>query len=426
MKAGLQSSFLISCIICIISNVLCGLAAFVPTQYGFGLMLSGRIGLGIASGIGTVISPVYFNDISPIHLKGIIGASYQLATVGGILVSQLLAVQMATKELYGWLLFSPTLVSLIQLILAPFLLPESPSWLRSKGMTDEAFKVSKRLGLLDVSDNSPSKNSSNIEDQTELSTDSSSQTHIRSSPNLGPRSSPSSSPSLGPMLDDLTSNKSLTLIQIISDPKLSVSLFMLLALQIGQQLCGIGALFFYSTDFFILAGLENPTFGTLLASGVNVVAVICVLPLLMNKPRRKLLIIGLSGMFISALILTSALLSIGDGADKMSGMEQEGISPPILSVLEERIEEEGNEVVGDDVVSVFISAYIPYIALTVVLTFIIFYELSIGLVPWIVGAELFPANSKDAAFSFASGTLSTSYKYICLGLLYTPPLVRVP
>jgi hypothetical protein len=189
------------------------------------------------------------------------------------------------------------------------------------------------------------------------------------------------------------SPSSMPLMSIAKDQRLFPALFLLFSLLVGQQLCGINALFFYSTDFFKLAGLDNPTVGTLLASGVNVIAVMCVLPLLVSTPRRKLLLVGLSGMLVSALILTSALLALDGQHSKVESIE----------LFDMPTEQTTNDNVTDEVVSSFLSSYIPYVALTVVLTFIIFFEVSVGLVPWIVGTEMFPPQSKDAAFSFVSG-----------------------
>jgi len=363
MRNGLTSALNISCIICIFSNLLCGAAAFFPV-YGFNFLLIGRIGNGIASGIGTVVSPVYFGDISPPHLRGIIGASYQLATVSGILFAQLIASPMATTDLYGWLLLSPTLFSLLQLFVAPFALVESPNWLRSRGYEQQAQKASLRLAT--TSSIGP------MDDEKVLPT-------IVEDGSFDAGSISAAHPNL-------------SLLEVAKDPQLAPAFFLLLVMLIGQQLCGINALFFYSTDFFKLAGLENPMLGTLMCSGVNVLAVAVVLPMLVSTARRKMMMWGLGGMLFSASILTAALVLLDDPSNE----EVDSVEANLPTTPFNAIEIEA-------VVALEPVNYTPMVVLAVVLSFIAAFELSLGLVPWIIGTELFPTHAKGAAFSCASG-----------------------
>lgn len=60
----------------------------------------GRFVVGWASGIGTVVVPLYISEISPANKRGILGSFNQLAIVIGILVSVVLGIRLATRD--GW------------------------------------------------------------------------------------------------------------------------------------------------------------------------------------------------------------------------------------------------------------------------------------------------------------------------------------
>ena len=49
--------------------------------------------------------------------------------------------------------------------------------------------------------------------------------------------------------------------------------------------------------------------GTLLASGVNAIAMVATVPLMERAGRRRLLLVGISGMLFSALGLTGVLIA---------------------------------------------------------------------------------------------------------------------
>lgn len=81
-------------------------------------------------------------------------------------------------------------------------------------------------------------------------------------------------------------------------------------MQLSQQLSGINAIFYYSTDIFTSAGLaeEMAKYSTI---GVGVVMVIMSLVsiMLMDRTgRRTLHLYGLGGMFLTSMFLTIFLL----------------------------------------------------------------------------------------------------------------------
>ena len=178
----------------------------------------------------------------------------------------------------------------------------------------------------------------------------------------------------------------------------------------------------YNIDFFAAAGLENPMVGTLLSSFVNLVATgnnvdrqavkqqhffgflsnlaylsprsylsafmtmletsaVAVLPLIESAGRRPLLLTGIGGMAVSALVLTGAMVRLGAQAP----------------ALEVNNPEEGAGGGGGGM------GVLALAAVSGVLAFVSFFELGLGAIPWSIGGEIFPPDAKDAALGFAAG-----------------------
>ena len=94
---------------------------------------------------------------------------------------------------------------------------------------------------------------------------------------------------------------------MLMDKKIRKLLVCSLVLQMAQQLCGINAVFYYSTMFF--EGLiDSPLLGTTIVGGVNVAATYIALLLMENTNRRTLILWSAGGMFVSSVMLVICLL----------------------------------------------------------------------------------------------------------------------
>jgi len=94
-------------------------------------------------------------------------------------------------------------------------------------------------------------------------------------------------------------------------PKIRTLLLSSLVLQVGQQLCGINAVFYYSTMFFE-GIIDDPLVGTTIVGVVNVVATWIVLFLMDRFGRRTLILWSSGGMFFSCIIIVMSLLGYFD------------------------------------------------------------------------------------------------------------------
>lgn len=115
-------------------------------------------------------------------------------------------------------------------------------------------------------------------------------------------------------------------------------------LQMAQQLCGINAVFYYSNAIFT-GMIRSPLVGTTIVAAVNVVATYVALQVMDTTPRRSLLLISAGGMLLSAAVIMASLLGL---------------------------------------------VYAP-IAVWAVLSFVAFFELGLGPIPWLIVAEMFDA-----------------------------------
>ena len=287
-----------------------------------------RFIIGFASGFSSVLVPIYLGELAPPTLRGTLGTLTQFSFVIGIFVSDLLAFPFAKEESYWRILFSvPAVASLAQIICYPFLI-ESPRWLLSRNRRCiKARHIIKKLRGL------------RYEHEVEMEVDHFiSAAHAQSCDNN----------------DDHTSS-GIALASMLLDNQIRRLLICSLVLQMAHQLCGINAVFYYSTMLFE-GVIDNPLLGTAIVGGANVVATYVALLLMENTNRRKLILWSATGMLISCLL---------------------GFFRKISSVIW-------------------------------VILFLSFFEIGLGPVPWLIVTEMFEAKYVATAMS-----VSCQVNWIC-------------
>lgn len=141
-------------------------------------------------------------------------------------------------------------------------------------------------------------------------------------------------------------------------------------LQMSQQLCGINAVFYYSTSFFE-GIISNPLVGTTMVGAVNVLATYAALLLMDTTERRNLILVSSGGMLLSTVLLTVSLLGYISHA---------------------------------------------YVAIAAVMLYVMFFEIGLGPIPWLIVAEMF-----DAKYVATAMSLSCIVNWTCnflVGLLF--------
>ena len=249
--------------------------------YNMYFIILSRFIIGFASGISSVLVPIYLGELAPPTLRGTLGTLTQFALVVGILVSDFCAFPFATETKWRLLFSITAFVAVLQLFLAPWLL-ESPRWLLSnnKESRKARYIIKKLRGL-------------RYDHEVDTEVD-----HFVSAMEAQ-KVKTSSSPS--------STSKESGFAEMFADKSIRLLVVSCFVLQISQQFSGINAVFYYSTAIFD-GVISNPLVGTTLAGGINVVATYVALLLMDSCGRRTLLLWSAGGMFISCIILTMALL----------------------------------------------------------------------------------------------------------------------
>jgi len=138
-----------------------------------------------------------------------------------------------------------------------------------------------------------------------------------------------------------------------------------IGLQVTQQFSGINAVFYYSSSFFQDTGvISDSKVGTLVIGIVNALAVVVAVILIDKAGRKPLLLSSCLGMAISCMVISFAL-----------------ISKQFTDV-------------ADDVFN--------YITLIFINIYVIFFEIGLGPIPWLLIAELFPTSIRTTGMSAAT------------------------
>jgi SP family facilitated glucose transporter-like MFS transporter 3 len=118
-RQGRKGALLMTSWIFLVGGLLMGLAMNVYW------LIPARFLVGFASGLSSVVVPVYLGEIAPPTLRGTLGTCTQFALVIGILVSSLVAFPLATPVGWRYLFLLTPVLCVVQLLLSSLLL-ESP------------------------------------------------------------------------------------------------------------------------------------------------------------------------------------------------------------------------------------------------------------------------------------------------------------
>mmetsp|Transcript_31088 Transcript_31088/g.75138 ORF Transcript_31088/g.75138 Transcript_31088/m.75138 type:complete len:652 (+) Transcript_31088:103-2058(+) len=316
-KRGRRGAMLIGIWIFLVGGILQTIAQDMIT------IIVARFMIGFASGYSTVLVPMYLGEMAPPALRGTLGTLTQFSLVIGILVADLLAFPFANEKLWRVLFAVTVATALAQVVMSPFLL-ESPRWLLNRDPNSlRARYIIKRLRGL-RHDDEVEKEVGNF--------------------------------LIGGSAQKADSDKeSAVLKEIWSNRKQRTLLISCLILQMGQQLSGINAVFYYSTSFFE-GVIDDPLAGTTIIGAVNVVATYVALLLMDRCGRKSLILWSSSGMFLSCIMVTLSLMG-------------------------------------------YLSNVMSLVAINIYVTF---FEIGLGPIPWLIVAEMFEGKYVAVAMSACS------------------------
>jgi MFS transporter, SP family, galactose:H+ symporter len=241
-------------------------------------LLGGRLLIGMAIGVASMLTPLYLAEISPAASRGAVTSLNQLCITLGILVSYLVGYAFAdAAEGWRWMLGLGAVPGAI-LAAGMLVLPESPRWLAGHNRMDQAEAVLRRLRV------TPDEVADEV---ATLRTD-----LLRESGRLVPWSA-------------------------LLAPNLRPALVVGVGLAMFQQITGINTVIYFAPQIFQAAGLSSASVSILATAGVGVVNValtVVSMRLIDRVGRRELLLWSLGGMATTLLLLAGGFALGASGA----------------------------------------------------------------------------------------------------------------
>ncbi|KAM9604639.1 solute carrier family 2, facilitated glucose transporter member 2 isoform 2-T2 [Trichechus inunguis] len=320
-KLGRIKAMLVANILSLTGALLMGCSKLGPSHI---FIISGRAVSGLYSGLISGLVPMYIGEIAPTTLRGALGTIHQLAIVMGILISQIVGLEFILGNPDRWhIMLGLSAGRAILQSLLLFFCPESPRYLYIK--LEKEVKAKKSLKRLRGCDD---VNKDMIEIRKEK--------------------------------EEASSGQKVSMIQLFTTSSYRQPLLVALMLHMAQQLSGINAIFYYSTGIFQSAGIRQPVYATIGVGAVNTVFTALSVVLVEKAGRRSLLLIGMSGMFFCAIVMSVGLI--------------------LLNKL----------------------AWMSYVSMTAIFLFVSFFEIGPGPIPWFMVAEFFGQGPRPAALALAS------------------------
>lgn len=306
------------------------------------MLIAGRFLIGLNCGFATTVAPTYVSEVAPVRLRGAFGTVNQLAVAFGLIGSQILGIDLilGSDEGWPWLLGLAVIPSAVQCAMLPFA-PESPRFLLLAQRDEERARKS-LVKLRGTTEIDAEIDDMHAEDRAERQ------------------------------------ERKFTFMDLIKTDALRTPLVIGIVMHLSQQLSGINAVLYYSTNIFKGAGLEEETarLATIGVGSMLLVMALVSIPLMDRLGRRTLQLWGLAGMTIFSLLMTVAFFTY-----------------------------EGNVTM-----SVF--------AVIFTLLYVAFFGVGPSSIPWMIMSELFGQGARSAAVS--AGALVNWFANFLIGLTFIP------
>ncbi|KAF5904682.1 solute carrier family 2, facilitated glucose transporter member 5 [Clarias magur] len=319
---GRKGTLLFNNIFSVVPALLMGVSEVLES---FEVIILGRFIVGICAGLSSNVVPMYLGELAPRNLRGAVGIVPQLFITIGILTAQVFGIRNILGNAEGWpIMLSLTGVpALIELILLPFC-PESPRYmLIQRGDENNARTALQRLrGWKDVEDEMTEMR---LEEQSERA------------------------------------EGQLSVLKLFTFRSLRWQLVSIIIMNMGQQLSGVNAIYYYADSIFSSAGVkENDVQYVTVGTGtVNVLMTFAAVFIVEASGRRLLLLIGFGICCAACVILTVALS------------------------LQETL------------------YWMPYVSIGCVIIYVIGHAIGPSPIPTVITSEIFRQSSRPAAFMVA-------------------------
>jgi SP family arabinose:H+ symporter-like MFS transporter len=319
-KFGRKKILIITAILFAISAI----GAAIPTTLN--QFVVARIIGGIGIGAASMLSPLYISEIAPADKRGMLVTLYQLAIVLGINIIyfvNLLIAGSGTEQWnidLGWrYMMGSGIIPSALFLVTLFFVPESPRWLASKNREGEALKILEKVN-----------------------------------------GKAAAALVMADVKKTLQEEKGT--IRELFAPGLRTAMIIGVFLALFSQITGINAIIYYAPEIFksVGFGTDSALLQTVIIGLTNTLFTFVAIKYIDKLGRRKLLLIGLTGMVI-------CLFGVG------TVFHFQLSSGPLL--------------------------------LFFILGFIASFGCSLGPIPWVIMSEIFPTKTRGIAMSIATLTL---------------------
>ncbi|XP_024052681.2 solute carrier family 2, facilitated glucose transporter member 11-like [Terrapene carolina triunguis] len=270
IRLGRKGALLVNNFIAILASILMGIS--FPTGL-FELLMVGRFLIGVNTGVGICVQPLYIGEVAPKHLRGAMAMGSSIFLTGGILTGQIIGLRelLGGEKYWPFLLSSSCFPALAQLFFLPWF-PESPRYLLiDRGDEMKCTKALKRF-------HGPLHYQEEMEDiQRECFA--------------------------------LNGEKPKKPWQLFGDRSVKWQLITVIVMTMGQQLSGINAIYFYASYIFKQAGIpaEKIPYVTLGTGACECLTALTCGLLIDYMGRRLLIIGGYTLMSFWCIVLTFSL-----------------------------------------------------------------------------------------------------------------------
>ncbi|KAM4049153.1 solute carrier family 2, facilitated glucose transporter member 11-like [Anomaloglossus baeobatrachus] len=267
---GRKHALLVNNAAAILAALFMGTAQFTGL---FEFLIVGRFLIGLNAGIGICVQPLYLGEIAPKNIRGVVTVGINIFLTAGILVGQIVGLREVLGGENSWslLLSSCGIPAIIQLLTLPCF-PESPRYLLID--KKDEYRCQKALKSFYGSEHGQTEMEEIIKE-----------TRV------------------------LKDEKQKKILELFFDQSIKWQLIVVIVINIGQQLTGMNAIYFYAEYVFKKTGIptENIPYVTL-GTGVCECITAMTCGLLIDRTGRRVLIIsGYSLMALFCIILTVTL-----------------------------------------------------------------------------------------------------------------------
>ncbi|MEQ2296213.1 Solute carrier 2, facilitated glucose transporter member 5 [Ameca splendens] len=269
-KLGRKGTLLFNNIFSIVPAIMMGVSEIAKS---YEIIIVARVIVGICAGLSSNVVPMYLGELAPKNLRGAIGIVPQLFITIGILAAQVMGIRNILGNSTGWtiMLGLTGIPAVIELVLLPFF-PESPRYmLIQKRDEKNSRKALQRLRGWDDVDAEMEEMC--LEDQSEQA------------------------------------EGRLSVFSLLSQRSLRWQLVSIIIMNMGQQLSGVNAIYYYADSIYGSAGVNemDVQYVTVGTGAVNVFMTIAAVFIVESSGRRLLLLLGFGICCGACVLLTVAL-----------------------------------------------------------------------------------------------------------------------